>query len=270
MENFTFATLLGHPAALGALGMAVGTLGTLVGAGGGFILVPLLLLMMPLESPDRLTAISLAAIFANSFSGTIAYAAMKRIHYRTGLQFAAAAIPGALMGAWAISFVPRQVFNVVFSCVLIAIAIFLLKRSGSHPRTEPQHKHTPHQPNPGASLLGALISLIVGFVSSILGIGGGIVHVPALTYVLGYRLHHAISTSHFVLVCTSFVAVVEHFVRGSYEGQYAVTGAIAVGAVVGAQFGARLSSRVNERTVLRILGIALILAAARIFLMRII
>ena len=103
-----------------ALGFGVGAYGTLIGAGGGFILMPLLLLMYPEENPDRLTAISLAVVFANALSGSAAYARMRRIDYRSGLMFAAAAVPGAIVGALQTSSVSRDRFNIIFSVVMIA------------------------------------------------------------------------------------------------------------------------------------------------------
>src|SRR5271157_778881 len=81
------------------LGLAVGLYGTLIGAGGGFILMPLLLLLHPNASPEQLTAISLAVVFFNALAGSESYAIMRRIDYKSGLMFAAATIPGAIIGA---------------------------------------------------------------------------------------------------------------------------------------------------------------------------
>ena len=95
-------TLLAHPIdiiGLIGLGFAVGTYGTLIGAGGGFVLMPILLLIYPDDSPELLTSISLAVVFFNTLSGSEAYAFMKRIDYKSGLLFAGAAIPGAVFGA---------------------------------------------------------------------------------------------------------------------------------------------------------------------------
>ena len=75
------------------LGFMVGTFGTLIGAGGGFILVPVLLLLYPDKSPETITSISLAVVFFNTLSGSFAYARMKRIDYKSGIIFAIATIP---------------------------------------------------------------------------------------------------------------------------------------------------------------------------------
>src|SRR5262249_20739425 len=82
-----------------ALGASVGAVGTLIGAGGGFILMPVLLVLYPEEIPEILTSISLAVVFANATAGTIAYARMKRVDHRSALVFAAGAAPGAVRGA---------------------------------------------------------------------------------------------------------------------------------------------------------------------------
>lgn len=85
--------------ALCALGFAVGVFGTLVGAGGGFILTPVLLLLYPHSTPDLTTAISLVVVFFNASSGTVAYARQRRVDYRSGLLFAACTLPGAVLAA---------------------------------------------------------------------------------------------------------------------------------------------------------------------------
>jgi len=92
------------------LGVAVGGVGTLVGAGGGFLLTPVLLLVYPHDSPRTITAISLAAVWANSTSGSLAYARQRRIDLRSGIIFGIATLPGAVGGALLVRYVPRPSF----------------------------------------------------------------------------------------------------------------------------------------------------------------
>ena len=115
MSPFTAETYL----AFIALGFGVGTYGTLIGAGGGFVLMPILLLLYPHESPEKLTSISLAIVFLNALSGSGAYAWMRRIDYKSGLIFAAATIPGAVIGALNTSYVPRRLFDIIFGTLLV-------------------------------------------------------------------------------------------------------------------------------------------------------
>ena len=107
------------------MGAVVGIYGTLIGAGGGFVLVPLLLLLHPHVDPDRLTAISLAVVIFNALAGSESYAMMMRIDYKSGLLFASATIPGAILGALNTSAVPRQLFNIMFGVILLAAASFM-------------------------------------------------------------------------------------------------------------------------------------------------
>jgi hypothetical protein len=77
------------------LGLIVGLFGTLVGADGGFILLPVLLLAFPDTPPEQLTSISLAVAVANSLSGSAAYTCRRRIDFRSALVFHIATLPSA-------------------------------------------------------------------------------------------------------------------------------------------------------------------------------
>ena len=118
MSPIAFALLV-------ALGLGVGAVGTLVGAGGGFLLAPILLLVYPHDSPQTLTSISLAAVWVNSTSGSIAYARLRRIDVRSGLVFGAATLPGAVGGALAVGYVPRRAFDALMAATLGAVAVWI-------------------------------------------------------------------------------------------------------------------------------------------------
>ncbi len=138
---FPFEKYLG----LIAMGFGVGAYGTLIGAGGGFVLMPILLLLYPDRSPELLTSISLAVVFFNAVSGSEAYALMKRIDYKSGFLFALATIPGSILGALNTAMVPRRLFDIIFSVLLICASIFLMFRSGPPKETckEPCSKENP-------------------------------------------------------------------------------------------------------------------------------
>ncbi len=250
------------------LGFVVGAYGTLIGAGGGFVLVPILLLVYPRESPEIITSISLAVVFFNALSGSIAYARMKRIEYRSGLLFSAAAMPGAILGAITISYVPRRLFDSIFGLLLIVVSVFLIIKPGAREEVErlcpPNHRActvteangTVHRfsYNP---VLGTTVSLIVGFVSSLLGIGGGIIHVPVLVHLLNFPVHIATATSHFVLANMALTGTLTHIATGTFTHGLRRTLMLALGVLVGAQLGARLSSLTKGAWIIRGLAIAL-------------
>jgi len=258
------------------LGLAVGVLGTLVGAGGGFVLMPVLLFLNPNDSPELLTSISLAVVLANALSGSIAYGFRRRIDYRSGVVFALATIPGSVAGAFLTESVPRRTFDGLFGGLMVAAAAFLVLRprveeapSGRRPRfawsralVDADGRRHRYRYN---VVLAVALSAVVGFVSSFLGIGGGILHVPALIYLLDFPLHVATATSHFVLSVMAAAGTTVHVANGAFaHGGVRRTLLLSAGAVAGAQIGAWLSGRVHSRTILRLLAAALGLAGARI------
>src|ERR1051326_5793626 len=157
---------------LALAGLVVGAFGTLIGAGGGFLLVPLLLLLYPTERPEILTSISLFAVFCNAASGTVAYAGMGRIDYTAAMLFSAAGLPGAILGAIATQYIPGHIFDGLLGVILIISAIYVALHR--EPDAPPANGDDAARRRARVLWLGAAISAVVGFVSSLLGIGGGI------------------------------------------------------------------------------------------------
>ena len=246
------------------IGFLVGTYGTIIGAGGGFILVPLLVFLFPEDGPSMITAASLAIIFVNATSGTIAYAMQRRISYRTGMFFAAATIPGALLGSWLTRFIPKRVFGIVFGCLLVAVAGVLavtrsVHRSAASPDQAPRLQTS-------QLILGMGLSLVIGIFSSLVGIGGGLIHVPVLTSVFNFPLHVATATSHFVLVFTALAGVVEHILDHSWPTHLLRDALLAAGVVAGAQLGAFLSKKITAGWIVIGLAAALAVVGVRLIL----
>jgi uncharacterized membrane protein YfcA len=243
-----------------SLGIAVGAVGTLIGAGGGFLLMPVFLFLYKDKGPGVLTAISLAVICANATSGSIAYAKMKRINYRAGIFFALAAIPGSVVGAIIIDYISSGTFDIVFGITLIAVGAYLFisgKRFKSHPAGS---ESIP----PYNVRLGMIISVFVGLLSSLLGIGGGIIHVPMMVYILKFPVHFATATSHFVLAIMTLTATIVHIYKGDLSGQWYIVLMLSVGVIIGAQIGAAISQKTRSSLIIRILAVALIIVGVRI------
>ena len=113
---------------------------------------------------------------------------------------------------------------------------------------------------------GALYSLAVGFLSSFLGIGGGVIHVPLLVRALGFPTHIATATSHFVLAIMAGTGSLTHIALGSFAHHHGLrrTLALSVGVVAGAQLGARISLRLRGSVIQLLLAAALLALAARL------
>lgn len=241
------------------LGIAVGTFGTLVGVGGGFFLVPLFIMVLHWTT-QQAVGTSLAVVFLNAFSGSLAYIRQNKVFYDAALFFSVATLPGAIIGSYATRLFTGPEFRVTFGVLLICLAALMFFRSSAK-QTEGEFNKDRFTYN---RVLGICISIIVGFLSSILGIGGGLIHVPAMVYLLSFPIHIATATSHFILTISTFFGVVSHFLLNNIIVKPAVT--IGAGAVAGAQIGARLSLKVKSRAVIGLLAIALLGLGARLIL----
>lgn len=242
------------------LGFVVGAFGTLIGIGGGVILVPIFLLVMH-YSPQHAVGTSLAVVFLNALSGSLAYIRQKKVYYDAGIRFSLATLPGAFTGSYLATYFTGKTFSVTFGLFLIGLALLqYYKQSGQKVDEQPFVAETFSYNRP----LGVFLSFIVGFLSSIFGIGGGIIHVPILVYLLAFPPHVATATSHFVLAISSFFGVASHLALGNVLLGPAL--AIGLGAVLGAQFGAGLSLRVQSRPILILLSISMGLLGLRLAL----
>jgi uncharacterized membrane protein YfcA len=112
--------------------------------------------------------------------------------------------------------------------------------------------------------LGIVLSLLIGFVSSILGIGGGLIHVPMMIQLLHFPAHVATATSHYVLTVTAGTATLVHIFSGSFDGGVMRTIAIALGVVVGAQIGAIFSVKLQGSFLVRLMAFGLAALGARL------
>jgi len=255
-----------HPGWYVPIGFLVGAYGTIIGGGGGFILVPLLVFLFPDDGPSMITAASLAVVCVNAASGTIAYAVQRRISYRTGILFAAATIPGALLGSYLTRFIPKRLFGIVFGCLLVAVAgVLAITRSMHRTAAAPGRDQVPRL-RPAQLALGMGLSVFIGCFSSLAGIGGGIIHVPVFTYLFGFPLHVATATSHFVLVFTALAGVVEHLLDHTWPTHLLRDALLATGVVAGAQLGAFLSRRIAAPWIVVGLAAALGVVGVRLIL----
>jgi uncharacterized membrane protein YfcA len=266
------------------LGLLIGAFGTLIGAGGGFILMPILLLVYPSEKTELITAISLAVVFFNALSGSYAYARMKRVDYKSGIAFSIATIPGAILGALTTAYVPRRAFDLIFGVLMVVAAVFLWLSAKEDHSTSPSPKIAPVSEKATTRLterhlvdaegvhyrysfdlrLGIILSVFVGYLSSLLGVGGGFIHVPALSRLLNFPVHIATATSHFVLAIMALTGTLVHVAQGVFVHGVRRTAVLAIGVLIGAQGGAWLSNRTGGKVIIRGLAVALAFVGIRL------
>ena len=262
-------------------GFVIGMFGTLIGAGGGFILMPILILSYPELSPETKTAVSIAIVAANAISGSVAYARSGRIDYKAGLIFALFTIPGSILGVLTTQYISSGFFNILFGTLLIVLSVYLIVKQNQPmvsqvtDATQKRWKHHSLTDHSGISYnytfnqtRGILISILVGYISPVLGIGGGIIHVPALVQWLQFPVFIATATSHFILAIMATVSVIVHAIKGSYNDPkilHMVIG-LTIGVIPGAQLGAWLSHKLKSKTIIQVLAVCLGLVGIRILL----
>ena len=254
------------------LGLFAGISGSLVGLGGGFIVVPALAFLYPDMLPAHLAGTSMAMLLFNSISSTYVYAKQKRIDYQAAIWFAAASIPGSVIGALFAEHVEGRVFFVSFGIFLILIALLLLfkpKKPIAWPfkptvqrsfidASGTRFEYAYHMPT------GVIISFFVGFMASLFGVGGGSLMVPTMTLLLGFTTHIVVATSILQIFLSAIVSTSTHAYLSNIE--WLMVLCLAPGAIIGGQIGARLAKRLPAKLLLRLLAVFLIVVSVRLMM----
>jgi uncharacterized membrane protein YfcA len=255
-------------AVLVGLGFAIGSFGTLIGAGGGFLLVPIFVLGYHFPPPTAVGT-SLSLVFLNAASGSAAYLRQRRVDLSLGWKFAAATLPGAIGGAYLTRTLSSSTFNLLFGIVLVAIAGLLFSGVSAPPSRRADFRQVVDAAGAAHGYhvdawKGVVVSFFVGFMSSVLGIGGGIIHVPFLIVALSLPVHIATATSHFVLSISALVGALTFLGLGNVDLR--TTALMGIGILAGAQLGARASLRAGATLIRRILAGSLTLVGIRMVL----
>jgi uncharacterized membrane protein YfcA len=228
----------------------------MIGVGGGIIISPALTFLG--LTPPQVASTSLFAVSSTSVSSTIAYARSHKFLYMLGVKMALLSIPGAIIGSYLSTSIDPGYFKVLLAMILIATGTYLMsKRSiinGSSFSLE----------SIWVKILFFSATFVAGIMSSLFGIGGGVIFVPLLIMIVGLTMHLAAPTSQFVLMITSIVGLTTHIILGNPEYLPAIL--LSVGAFGGAQIGSRLSTKLSEQKLRLLLGITFVGIALRLIL----
>ena len=266
---------------LAAVGFVTGVFGVLVGAGGGFILVPILRIFFD-KDPAIVAGTVLALVAANSISGAFAYRYMRVVDKRSAYLFAAAAIPGSVIAPFvlkkALEGLPG-VFDAMFGLLLVILAVRIAtqqfdsgrqsrlgrarsrRRSFINPQTLHRRRITAESGETYRYRLNerwaVLINFVLGFISSFFGVGGGFLRTPILVYAFGFPVQVAVATSIFALSFYTTAGAATHAFIGNIEWfpTFVFAG---IGLVTGGQIGARLSGKVQGPWIMRLLMLVIL------------
>ncbi len=232
------------------LGFVAGVIGSMIGLGGGFIMVPILTFLG--YSPTLAASDSLFAAFSNAVASSASYARQKRIVYSLGIKLALISIPGTVLGVYISDEITSWLFKILFACVLVGSGFYIYIRRNM----ETKEYHMTKQ----IMLFSAGASFFAGIISSLFGIGGGSVFVPLMVVAIGLSMKLAAPTSQFILLFAAASGMIVHTLFG--HANFYEAGLLAIGAFAGGILGSKLSARVSEKK-LRIF-VTIILAATAI------
>jgi uncharacterized membrane protein YfcA len=236
------------------IGVGAGAVGSMTGVGGGLLMTPALTFMG--FTPAHVASTSLIAVSSTSASSTIEYSKQKRIDYAVALKMAALSIPGAIIGALLSNEISIENFKAYFAIILIVTGVYITYKNSIIKEKSEELKSA------SFDFLFYPGSFAAGIISSLFGIGGGIIFVPLMTLVLRMPMHRAGPTSQLTLLISSTAGVLTHVILGHPD--YIHGAYLAIGAFVGGQMGARLSRHIEESILQKLLSIILIGAAIKL------
>jgi len=235
------------------LGFAAGILGSMIGLGGGIVIVPILTFLgLP---PTTAASNSLFAALSNAVASTISYSTQKRIEFSLGLKLGLLSIPGTILGAIISTDVTPDIFKILFGFVLIASAAYIFLKKKIVNKEKILSKQI--------MIFATGASFFAGIISAFFGIGGGIIFVPLMIVGMGMTMKSAAPTSQLILLFSSLSGVISHSFLGHPD--FTQAGLLAIGSFVGGLIGARLSVDIKERYLQIVVSVVILVAAGKLF-----
>jgi uncharacterized protein len=252
------------------IGFLATLIAAMVGVGGGVFFVPALALAYGF-TPAQAAGTSLMVIIFGGLSATIGYSRHKLVFFKIGLLLAAASIPGSILGAFLTSILSSVILGIIFGIFLITVAVRMLYKSDLFRKKDKRKidlkavwNEADVLANKKRFLVAFGLCFFGGLFSSLLGIGGGLIFVPIMSLVLFLPIHVVVGTSMFTMIFTSFSGVVQHWILGNVNLEFALL--LAVGAIIGAQVGSWMCKRVTGEKLQVIFAVTMILLSTQIIL----
>ena len=268
-------------------GAAAGAFGSLLGLGGGILIVPLLTLGFGLPLREAV-AISLVSVIVTSSASAAVYLQRHVANLRLGMTLELFSAIGALVGGLVAFMINERLLAGLFAALLVWVAVSMVRRRDPPrvPETAtPVPPAAPGDAGPGGSPApdgapapgpasgsftgslsgpgyevhglpaGAVGSVAAGLNSALLGVGGGIIKVPVMHLFMGVPLRVSTATSNLMMGITATASAVIYLLRDTIDPY--VAGPIALGVFVGASMGSRVAHRIDVR-ILRWLFVAVL------------
>ncbi|MFZ7138303.1 MAG: sulfite exporter TauE/SafE family protein [archaeon] len=261
------------------LGIGVAIPSSMCGLGGGFILVPTLILVFNL-APQHAIAISLVAMCGTTISATLGYLKQKRVDFKLAILYDIFDIPGVILGAYLTTILPQNVLIGICGLFILVLSILMLRniRTQKEPKTTCVKQITSEKgwsrkvndctnnvfeykiQKPGFIVLSSLLS---GLVTGLAGLGGGITDTTTMM-LLGVPAHIAVASSEFAMALTNGAGVITHGFFQNIAIDYALP--VTIGTIIGAQIGVILAKRTKQKTLKTILTLIAMFFSIRLIL----
>ena len=260
-----------------AMSFVAGVLGSLLGLGGGMIVVPALTLLLGVDIRLAIGA-SIISVIATSSGAAAAYVRDHLANLRVAMFLELGTTSGAITGAWVAGILhPRWLF-VLFGAILGYSALAMLRprpRVVAHPHGGMRLVHRLRLQSsyfdeargeevfyePARPALGLALMYVAGIVSGLLGIGSGALKVPAMDLAMGLPIKVSTATSNFMIGVTAAASAGLYFSRGQIDPFVAAP--VAIGVLLGAFTGSRILSRVSSRALRVTFVIVLVLVSVQ-------
>jgi len=257
--------------ALFGLGLIVGSYATAIGAGGGFLITPFLLIRYPDALPAEITSASLAVVAVSSSLSSAVMQRAGRIDWRAAGLLAATSIPPALLGAVLTGFLPRSLFTIGVATLLLILAGYLAWRPSSR-FVDPLPRGWKRAFTDGRGdtylytvppIRSGVAAGLAAFVAAIAGIGGGPFFVPIATRIM--RMPHplAVPAAHLAIASIASMVALYHALAGNFGAPLHDAIWLGAGVIAGNPLGQRLNRRLGEGALTRLFAAGLLLVALR-------
>jgi uncharacterized membrane protein YfcA len=256
------------------ISVAAGLLGSLVGVGGGIIVVPALTLLMGVDIRHAIAA-SIIAVIATSTGAASSYVRERITNIRLAMVLEIATAAGALCGAYLAGYMSVQWLYLLFGLVLCYTAYSMMRRKSDLAHELPPDPLADRLKLHGSfydkslgrevsyrvtrTKLGFAVSYVAGVLSGLLGIGGGVLKVPVMNLSMGIPIKVCSATSNFMIGVTAATGAAVYFMRG--EVMPFVAAPVAIGVLLGAKAGSHLLSRLKGQTIKIVFVMVLTLSA---------
>jgi len=250
-------------------GLIAGALGVLLGLGGGVFLIPFLVVVVGVPIHQAI-ATSIVSVIATSSAGTIMNLERHLVNIRLGMLLEMATVTGAILGGITANKLNANLLTKLFAVVLLIIAFFMLYKNIRKDKGKNEIGKEPINldlvSNYRVDKFGftMVVSLVAGSLSGLLGIGGGILKVPAMNVLSNIPIKIAIATSNFMIGVTAAASAFIYFAHGNINPY--ITSSAALGVLCGAVLGVKINRRIENMWIVYLFTIILLITSFQLFL----